>query len=138
MDALNVTLLIVGALALLYPLATVGFRLLIAGRDFIDSVREHDEFSADVLTNLFFPAVLVFGPIDAAFNWSWGSLIFRERPHEFLFTSRVERHYRTCAYTGPPESPTYVCAITLQQVAAVYWAEWLNDIDPQHVTMHKG
>jgi hypothetical protein len=138
MDALNVTLLIVGALALLYPLATVGFRLLIAGRDFIDSVREHDEFSADLLSVIFFPAVLAFGPIDVSFNLVWGSLIFRERPHEWVFTSRVERHYRTCSYAGPPTEPRFVHAITLQQVAAVYWADWLNSIDPQHVTMHKG
>ncbi len=34
-------------------------------------------------------------PIDViVFNWIMGSWIFRERPHELTFTSRVKRHLK--------------------------------------------
>lgn len=31
---------------------------------------------------------------DVLFNLTWGSVIFRELPREFLFTQRVKRHLR--------------------------------------------
>jgi hypothetical protein len=40
------------------------------------------------------PILVVGYPLDVAFNVIVGSLIFRELPREFLFTSRVDRHAR--------------------------------------------
>lgn len=139
LDAITITVLLLGCVAALYPAATYGFRFIIAGRDGIDYVRAcGHELLADLLTLAFAPFVLTFGALDVLFNLFWGSVMFRELPREWLFTSRVERHYRTCAYAGPPDAPTYVHADTQRQCEAVYWADWLNEIDPRHVTMHKG
>ena len=63
---------------------------------------------------------LIIGlPADFVFNVLRGSIIFRERPHELLFTSRVKRHLRS----GPG----------WRRDKAYLWAEILNAIDPNHV-----
>jgi hypothetical protein len=31
---------------------------------------------------------------DVIFNWTWGTVICRELPREFLFTDRLKRHWR--------------------------------------------
>lgn len=43
------------------------------------------------------PLLVLFWPADAAFNATYGSIIFREAPlwpKEFMFSSRVKRHYK--------------------------------------------
>jgi len=57
---------------------------------------------------------------DVVFNLLWGTIIFRELPHELLFTSRVQRHYRNADGTW-------------RQVKAAQWREFLNAVDPGHV-----
>ena len=52
---------------------------------------------------------------DVLFNWTFGTLIFRELPREFLFTSRVQRH-------ADDDNPR-----------ADYWVRVLNIIEPGHV-----
>lgn len=135
MEATSITLLILGAIALLYPATVCGFRLILVVDDWHNDLTARDDLLGALTFPLVLPLYVAFLVLDVAFNWTWGSYFFRERPHEFLFTSRVERHYRTCAYAGPPYAPTYVVAETQQQREAVYWADWLNDKDPQHVTM---
>ena len=57
---------------------------------------------------------------DCVFNLLLGSLIFRELPHELLFTDRVQRHY---ARTDG----------NWRQAKADQWRQFLNAIDPDHV-----
>lgn len=57
---------------------------------------------------------------DFLFNILWGSLIFRERPHEALFSHRVKRHFRDTTGGWRHEK-------------AVKWASFLNAVDPGHV-----
>jgi hypothetical protein len=67
---------------------------------------------------LYLGAGVVF---DVLFNLTWGSIIFREVPKEFLFTARVQRHV----------SSQY----TRQRKIARKWAERLNRVDPGHVKL---
>lgn len=59
---------------------------------------------------------------DAAFNAFWGTIIFRERPRELLFTARVKRHCRESA--GRSE---------WRYKKACDWRDFLNAVDPEHV-----
>lgn len=64
---------------------------------------------------------LVLGLIaDIAFNWTLGTLIFRELPHELVFTERVRRHFRRTDGNW-------------RQRKAAHWAEFLNAIDAGHI-----
>lgn len=56
---------------------------------------------------------------DIVFNLTRGSLIFRELPHELLFTDRVKRHAR--------KSDGW------RKGKADEWAAFLNAVDPGHV-----
>lgn len=55
--------------------------------------------------------------LDAAFNVTFGTVLFRELPRELLFSARVQRHWR--ADKGDR--------------MAAFWARQLNAIDPDHV-----
>lgn len=59
-------------------------------------------------------------PADVLFNWTRGTIMFRELPKEFLFTERVQRHVS-------------VLGTHHQQRKAIGWAQILNRIDPGHV-----
>lgn len=62
---------------------------------------------------------LVVGIVaDVAFNWLWGTVIFREFPQELVFTSRVQRHFGSSGWRGDK---------------ARQWAQFLNAVDPQHI-----
>lgn len=64
--------------------------------------------------------ILIGVVADFVFNLLWGSVIFRELPHELLFTDRVQRHY---ARTDG----------NWRHAKASQWREFLNSIDPDHV-----
>jgi len=55
--------------------------------------------------------------LDAAFNITFGTLFFRELPKEWLFSSRVQRHWRS----------------DKNDRMAVFWAARLNEIDAGHI-----
>ena len=57
---------------------------------------------------------------DVAFNWTWGTVICRELPREFLFTDRLKRHWR-----GDDEE---------MKDRIKTWVRVVNLIDPGHVT----
>lgn len=65
------------------------------------------------------PGIVVFVVLDCAFNVVFGSIIFRERPREWLFTHRVQRHV--------DESGGY------QLHVAVRWGRRLNAVDANHI-----
>lgn len=74
------------------------------------------------------PIVVPFLLLDIGFNVVWGSIIFRERPKELLFTQRVQRHY--------DEAKRRVAAGELlesEHEAALRWALRLNSVDPGHI-----
>lgn len=135
------------AVLALLPVAVIAFVVLVAVRDWVED--RSNETLRELLTLALVPVVAAFLVLDVLFNLTWGTYYFRELPayraadgrlrmREWLFTSRVERHYRTCAFAGSWEAPTYVHATTPQQLAAVRWADFLNDVDPRHVTMLAG
>jgi hypothetical protein len=64
------------------------------------------------------PLALVGIVLDALFNLVFGTIMFRERPHELLFTSRVKRHSLGSGR---------------RKRLADWWARNLNQIDPGHV-----
>lgn len=71
---------------------------------------------------LIVPAYLWFvigGLADIAFNLTVGTFIFREFPREFLFTSRLSRHWR-----GGSEK---------MRDRAAPWVRRVNLIDPGHI-----
>jgi len=64
---------------------------------------------------------LAFGAIlDVLFNFTAGSIIFREFPKEFFFTSRVKRWTK-----ADPADP--------RQAAADIWKVRINKIEPGHI-----
>jgi hypothetical protein len=64
------------------------------------------------------PVAFVGLVLDAAFNLTFGTVMFRELPHELLFSSRVQRHVRS----GGKRSRL-----------ARFWARQLNTFDPDHI-----
>lgn len=56
---------------------------------------------------------------DVIFNWTWGTVICRELPREFLFTDRLKRHWR-----GDDER---------MKRRIERWVKLVNMIDPGHV-----
>jgi len=63
---------------------------------------------------------LVVGLIaDILFNITWGTIIFRELPHETLFTDRLKRHWYGDS--------------SRQRRRAKPWVRRVNLIDPGHV-----
>lgn len=79
---------------------------------------QKDEFGWVVKVPLYL--LLLVGVIaDIVFNATWGTAIFRELPHEFLFTKRLKRHWY-----GASEK---------QKERASPWQRRLNLIDPGHV-----
>ena len=56
---------------------------------------------------------------DIVFNATWGTVIFRELPHEFLFTDRLKRHHY-----GDDRK---------QFERAERWVWRVNMVDPGHV-----
>lgn len=68
---------------------------------------------------------IFFGALsDVVFNATWGSIIFRELPHEWLFTDRLKRHWRG--------------SDSKQKDRAAPWVRRVNLIDPGHVKLLKG
>jgi len=71
-----------------------------------------------IIRNLFIPLYVIALLLDVLFNITVGSLMFLERPKEWLFTSRCERHKAeskgwrlrnatlTCAYMLNPFEPS--------------------------------
>lgn len=66
-----------------------------------------------------YPLAIVGLVLDVAFNLTFG-LMFLELPREFLFSSRVERHYRR--------------SDGWRRDLALFWARNLNVFDPKHIT----
>ncbi len=64
------------------------------------------------------PLALVGLALDAAFNLTFGTVMFRELPHELLFSSRVQRHVRSGGKRFG---------------LATFWARTLNTFDPDHI-----
>ena len=89
---------------------------------FTGGIHAKQMFEADKLDNflawIYTPLVVVVILVDVFFNLTWGSLIYRERPKEFLFTTRTKRHMKSKGH---------------QLEAAKKWAYRLNAIDPGHV-----
>jgi hypothetical protein len=56
---------------------------------------------------------------DVGFNATWGTFIFRELPREWLFTSRLRRHWY-----GDDQK---------QKERALPWVHRVNLVDPGHV-----
>jgi len=56
---------------------------------------------------------------DVVFNATWGTVIFRELPKEYVFTSRLSRHWH-----GDDAK---------QKQRAKSWVRRVNAIDPGHV-----
>ena len=79
---------------------------------------QKDEFGWIIKVPLYL--MLLVGVLaDIVFNVTWGTVIFREWPHEFLFTDRLKRHW----YGNSKK----------QQDRAFPWQRRLNLIDPGHV-----
>lgn len=63
---------------------------------------------------------IFFGALaDVVFNATWGTIIFRELPHEWFFTDRLKRHWRG--------------SVLKQKGRAEPWVRRVNLIDPGHV-----
>lgn len=69
----------------------------------------------------FWPLAAVMAPTDVLFNLTWGSWIFRERPHELTFSGRVRRHLRHDSH----DLNTYL--------EALHWQDELNARWPGHI-----
>lgn len=65
------------------------------------------------------PLAVIGLVLDALFNLTFGTVMFRERPHELLFSSRVQRHVRS----GSGK----------RFGLAMFWARVLNAFDPDHI-----
>lgn len=79
---------------------------------------QKDEFGWVIKIPLYL--LLFVGVIaDVAFNATWGTVIFRELPQEFLFTKRLKRHWY--GVSGK------------QRARAAPWERRLNLIDPGHI-----
>ena len=77
-------------------------------------------------------AVFVYVGIvmDALFNWTWGTLFFRELPRETLFTDRVQRWYDKSRNTPRPSS---MVSLSSREKEGVKWAKRINLIWPGHI-----
>jgi hypothetical protein len=124
------------SLAVLFPLTVAMFVVAVYLRDEYEAA--DSTLRKLLLAPLYLAAGLVLLVLDVLFNAAWGSFLFREWPREWLFTSRVERHYRTCYWTGTNYLDAVPHPLTYEQRMAVDWANFLNSIDPLHVTFHKG
>jgi hypothetical protein len=67
---------------------------------------------------MLFPAAVFGVLLDVAFNVTFGVILFRELPQELLFSSRVQRHYKTPGGRGR---------------MAEWWALRLNEVDAAHI-----
>lgn len=72
-----------------------------------------------LLTWVYAPLVVVVILVDVFFNISWGSIIYQERPKEWLFTTRTKRHINDSHGTILKRAET--------------WKNRLNWIDPGHI-----
>lgn len=66
------------------------------------------------------PLAVVGLGLDLLFNVVFGTLMFRELPHELLFSSRVQRHVRR----QPAD---------WRRDLAMFWARALNTFDADHI-----
>lgn len=64
------------------------------------------------------PLVLVGFVLDIVFNLTFGWM-FLERPHELMFSSRVQRHFRQ--------------SVGWRKRLAIFWARNLNVFDAGHI-----
>lgn len=65
------------------------------------------------------PAALLGLVLDVAFNVIFGTIVFRELPREWLFTSRCRRHIQGAGS---------------RQRMARWWAKQLNPFDQGHIS----
>jgi len=72
-----------------------------------------------LLKYVYGPLVVLVVVIDVVWNITIGSLVYKELPREWLFTTRTKRHITESEGA--------------QFKTAAYWAEVLNAIDPGHV-----
>lgn len=69
---------------------------------------------------------IFFGALsDVIFNATWGTIIFRELPREWLFTDRLKRHWY-------PSDIKFMDS-KKQKDRAAPWVRRVNLIDPGHV-----
>ncbi len=68
---------------------------------------------------IYAPLVMVVILVDVVFNVIWGSVVYKEAPEEFLFTTRTKRHLK--------ESKGK------RLETALVWKRRLNAIDPDHI-----
>lgn len=79
---------------------------------------------------IYAPLVMVVILVDVFFNITWGTIIYRELPKEWLFTNRTKRHLEK----GKTISPQGMGPkMSRRYKAAEVWAYRLNAIDPGHV-----
>ena len=97
--------LVLGALFLGYPT--------------VQRLKDEDHDFGWVMKGPIYFALLLGVLADTTFNAIWGSVIFREFPKEFLFTTRLKRHWY-----GRDEK---------QKKRAEPWVRRVNTIDPGHV-----
>ena len=132
---------IVGILAVLGLFGVIEFpawiqvpfvSLFVAVWLFTGGIHAKQMFEAELLDDflkwMYAPLVMVVILVDVFFNATWGWIIYREPPKEWLFTTRTKRHYYTYippAGMGPKMLHRYE--------AAQRWAYRLNAIDPGHV-----
>lgn len=90
--------------------------MLFLGYPTIKRLKEHRDM-LDWTIKVPVYCALVLGVLaDVVFNLLWGTVIFRELPREFLFTTRLKRQWRE------NENPR-----------AERWVNIVNLIDPGHV-----
>lgn len=68
------------------------------------------------------PLAVVGLVLDGVFNLTFGTLMFRELPHELLFSARVQRHARR----QPADR---------RRDLAMFWARQLNTFDSEHIKL---
>lgn len=102
--------------------ATGLFVLCSAAKAAIDSGKLTTFWYVNVL-----PFALLFAALDPLFNFTFGTVMFLELPHEWLFTARCKRHkapfYDT---TVPYGTEPWRCRF------AIWWCRQLNVFDAGH------
>lgn len=67
------------------------------------------------------PLAVVGLLLDVAFNVTFGSIMFRELPREWLFSSRVQRHVKA--------------GVSKRFGLAMFWTRQLNAFDADHIRL---
>lgn len=79
---------------------------------------ETDQYDIPVVfTAPLYAGALIGATADTAFNFSYGTVRFRELPREFMFTARINRLLRDDGWRGEK---------------ALEWCQLLERVDPAH------